>query len=209
MFHQKHAGETALLVGNGQNLKLTPPEWFNYPSFGMNTIHLYEGWIPTYYVTVDNRVYREFGEGVTTKFRDVPKFIPSPDLDMWQGDNFHRFYHRAGDLYIGGHNASQKDAFQFGLSWFNVMHLAMQLAWHMGFTTLLMIGVQHKPDEMREHFWGFDEGMAAKQPRDIWMNGYQTLCSMMNNVKVLNISEDTYVPESVIPRGNWRDWRNT
>lgn len=207
-FHGLHSGETCLLVGNAPNLHLTPPEWFNYPSIGVNTIHLYEGFKPTYYVTVDDRVRREFGDAILEKYSDIPKFIPTPNLDAWQGENFYRFYHRAGELYVGGHSPKDKDALKFGLAWSNVMHVAMQLAWHMGFTTLLMVGVQHRPDMMTQHFWGNDDKMPGVQPREIWLEDYQRLCSMMSGVRVLNISEDTYVPEYVLPRGNWRDWRN-
>ena len=63
-FRDIHKGETALLVGNGTNLSLTPPFLFNYPAFGMNTIHKYEGWKPKYYTGVDNRLMREFGKDI-------------------------------------------------------------------------------------------------------------------------------------------------
>jgi hypothetical protein len=32
--------------------------------------------------------------------------------------------------------------------------------------------------------------------------------AMGASVRVLNISEDTYVPADVLPRGDYRDWRN-
>jgi len=77
-FRNKHSG-TCLLIGNAPNLLLTPPELFDYPSFGMNTIHK-SSYTPSYYVTVDSRVRREFGE-VMDIYKDIPKFLPSPDLD--------------------------------------------------------------------------------------------------------------------------------
>jgi hypothetical protein len=55
-FYNLHSGETCLIVGVAPNLKLTPPELFNYPSFSVNTIYHYEGWKPTYYVGVDERL---------------------------------------------------------------------------------------------------------------------------------------------------------
>jgi len=84
-FRNIHAGETCLLVGNGLNLHLTPPRWFDYPSFGMNTIHKYESWKPDYYAAVDVRMMQEYGSVVAEKFADIPKFVPSPNLDKWQG----------------------------------------------------------------------------------------------------------------------------
>jgi hypothetical protein len=208
-FHNLHAGETALLVGNGKNLRLTPPEWFNYPSIGMNTIHLYEGWKPTYYTAVDSRVMREFGKAIADRYADIPKFIPRPNLDAWKGENFYRFYHRPGPLVsVTGKPMNYRDIMtDEGISYGNIMHVAMQLAAWMGFTTLLMIGIEHKPLYAQDHFWGCDHGMSATPPVEQWLVGYADIIKHMGGVKVLNISQDTYVPDYVIPRGNWEDWR--
>lgn len=206
-FYQNHAGETCLLVGNGENLHLTPPEWFDYPSFGMNTIHLYDGWKPDYYCAVDKRVMVEFGKEIVEKYRDIPKFVPSPNLDKWQGENFYRFLHRPGD-WTGGRCAAQKESMiRDGITYKNVMHVAIQIAWYMGFTTMLMIGVHHKPYKAQVHFWGTDHGMPATQPTDVWFEGYRHFTKQ--NFKLLNISQDTYLPADVIPQDEWQKWRNT
>jgi hypothetical protein len=80
----------------------------------------------------------------------------------------------------------------------------------MGFTTMLMIGVQHKPydeqDSDRAHFWGVDHKAIPNQPNDWWFDGYKYFAHNMPNVKVLNISADTYVPEDVLPRDDWKKW---
>ena len=208
-FYKLHDGETCLLVGNGNNLHLTPPSWFDYPSFGMNTIHKYEGWQPDYYCTVDHRVYREFGKEITEKYRDIPKFIPTPNLDEWQGENFYRFYHRPGDLLVGGRSPSKITAMKDGITYWNVMHVAIQIAWYMGFTTMLMIGIQHKPDDQQAHFWGADVKSIPEPTFHYWFDGYSEIIRAMGKrIRVLNISEDTYVPEEVIPRDDWRKWRN-
>ena len=47
-YHMKHKGETGLIISIGPNLKLTPPEWFDYPSIGINTFYRYENYKPTY-----------------------------------------------------------------------------------------------------------------------------------------------------------------
>ncbi len=202
-FRNIHKGETALLVGNGTNLSLTPPFLFNYPAFGMNTIHKYEGWKPKYYTGVDNRLMREFGKDIAEKYKDIYKFIPS-GLKDWQGENFVIFNHLAKDLQDGW----KPETLQDGITYHNVMHVAMQLAYWMGFTTLLMIGVHHKPDNGQSHFWGEDTGMPNQVPITDWVNGYKTLVTGMKErgVTVLNISERTYLAEDVIPRGKWKDW---
>lgn len=202
-FRNIHKGETALLVGNGTNLSLTPPFLFNYPAFGMNTIHKYEGWKPKYYTGVDNRLMREFGKDIAEKYKDIYKFVPS-GLKDWQGEKFVIFNHLAKDLQDGW----KPETLQDGITYHNVMHVAMQLAYWMGFTTLLMIGVHHKPNSGQSHFWGMDTGMPNKVPMSDWVNGYKTLVSGMKErgVTVLNISERTYLAEDVIPRGKWKEW---
>lgn len=209
-FYNLHKGETCLIVGVGGNLKLTPPERFNYPSFGVNTIYHYEGWKPTYYVGVDERLQREDGKAISEKYKDVAKFIPYPDRDSWQGENFHRFYHRPGDLIIGGQSPNRPNGLVSpGLGYRKIMDAVLQIAWYMGFTTMLMIGVQHKPDDQKAHFWGQDVKSIDEPTFHYWFDGYQSIRRAMGeSVRVLNISEDTYVPEDVLPRDDWKKWSN-
>jgi len=208
-FYNLHKGETCLLVGVGANLELTPPEWFDYPSFGVNTIYKRAGtWKPTYFVGVDERLEREDGAAIMDVYKDIPKFIPYPDRDGWQGENVYRFYHRPGDLIVGGKLPNQPHALtSIGIGYQKIMEAVMQIAWYMGFTTMLMIGVQHKPGAYREHFWGLDKA-SVEQSQEFWFNGYRDMCTAMNKIRVLNISEDTYVPPEILPRGDWRAWAN-
>ena len=201
-YKNSHAGETCLLVGNGGNLHLTPPAWFDYPAFGMNTIHLYEGWMPNFYIAVDNRVMREFGKTISEKYAAIPKFITS-DLREWHGKNFIAFNHHAADLKDGWKPELLPD-----ITYHSSMHVAMQIAFWMGFTTLLMIGIQHKPNEGNTHFWGVDTGMPNNPPVPDWYAGYKVLVKGMaeRGVKVLNISPETYAPENILPRADWREY---
>jgi hypothetical protein len=205
-YFDKHSGETALLVGNGPNLYKTPPELFDYPSFGLNTIHKYEGWKPTYYVAVDYCIYEGFGEAINSAFPDIPKFVPSPVADQWTGKNFYRFPKKTGDIKIP---VNRQNTLKDGFVFYNVMHAAMMVAWYMGFTTLLLIGVEQKPEvgALREHFWGTDIDTPESQTDVHWNIGYQVLSHALH-IKVLNISQDTYVPENILARGDWRDYAN-
>lgn len=207
-FHNLHAGETVLLVGNGPNLQLTPPERFNMPSIGCNTIHLYEGWKPTYYVTVDSVVMREFGKAITDKYQGIPKFVPMPNLDAWKGDDFYRFYHRPGPLWNGSGKIWNQDALTQGITYANVMHVVMQVAFYMGFKTMLIVGMSHEYAKGSAHFWGDDILTGCYPFLDGWFAGYKELREGMaeHGVKMWNLSEDTHVPEEIIPRGNWKDW---
>ena len=212
-FHNKHKGETCLITGVGPNLHLTPPQWFDYPSFGVNTIYKYAGWKPTYYVGVDERLRLEDGSAIVETYPDVHKFFPRPDWDELQGDNIHRFAHRTGiDFIVGGQLPSHRDALtKNGITYRRIMDAVFQIAWHMGFTTMLMIGVQHKPNNGKHddtaHFWGADEKAVQDQPNTWWFDGYRFF-SNIKDFRVLNISEDTYVPDDVLPRGRWQDFAN-
>ena len=208
-FHQLHKGETCVIVGLGPNLKLTPPTMFDYPSFGINTIYKQTewNWKPTYYVGVDERLRIEDGNAICESYPDVPKFFPSPDWDEQQGENIHRFLHRPGSqLFIGGQSPQSRDALtKYGITYKRIMEAVLQIAWYMGFETMLMIGIQHKPGTRKELVWGYD----ANEPENDFTYeeiGYAECVRMMNNVKILNISEDTYVPEMVLPRDDFRNW---
>ena len=203
-FYKLHAGETCLLVGNGPNLLLTPPELFSYPSFGMNTIHLYDGdWRPTYYVTVDQRVMREFGDAILERYSDIPKFIPRPNLNKWQGPNFYRFLHRPGEMNLDALRADGLDV--QGITYRSSMHCAIQVALHMGFTTMLMIGIQHREHKAQLHFWGTDHKMNATHYPD-WLEGYKFFVDSLPGVTFLNLSEDTCVSADILPRDDWRKY---
>ena len=208
-FHNKHAGQTCLIAGVGPNLHLTPPHWFNYPSFSVNSIYKYEGWRPTYYVGVDERLRVENGAQIVKTYADVPKFFPTPDWDDLQGENIYRFKHREnGNLYVGGQLANQRESLtKWGITYWRVMGAVMQIAWYMGFTTMLMIGIQHKEGAPVAHFWGEDTGANPDQPIETWLEEYRQWAHG-TTARVLNISEDTYIPESIIPRDDWRKWAN-
>lgn len=169
----------------------------------MNTICLYNGWQPTYYVTADHRVYREFGKEIDGRYAFLPKFIPYPDLDEWKGINFVRWYHKASAMCLNDYATA-------GIAYQNVMHIAMQLAWYMGAKTILMIGVEHKPDNPRAHFWGEDTGIKDVTPLASWLKAYKFLADELitRGVTVLNLSPNTYVPADILPRGDWKDWSN-
>jgi hypothetical protein len=208
-FRNIHKGETMLLVGNGENLRLTPPEWFDYRSIGMNTIHKYTDYVPNYYTTVDTRVYSEYGAEIAKKYAGIPKFIPYPRLKMWKGANFYHLKSQEGPLWPMNRLALwQENIDNAIITYSNITHVALKLVYYMGASTILIIGMEHKPHFGDRHFWGIDIGMSAGVDLKTWFNGYKLLCGELakRNVRVLNISENTYVPGEIIPRGNWKDF---
>lgn len=207
-FHNVHAGETMLIVGNGENLKLTPPGWFAYPSIGCNTIHLYENWKPTYYTAVDDRVAKGFGAEIAERFADIPKIVPKR-LRYWQErcktNHFYFFNIRPGVLWSLNDRSTlwQDDISE--MTYGNIIHVAIKLALHMGAAKILIIGMEHKPQNGKSHFWGVDGGGVSQTPLPDWFAGYKQLVegATKHNVQILNISQNTYVPEEIIPRADW------
>lgn len=204
-----HQDQTMLLVGNGGNLDLTPPEWFQYPSIGMNTIHKREGYKPDYYIAVDRRVAREFGGAISNRFSDLPKFVPDRIRDLWHGNNYVEFKVPAGVLWCKGRGSLWQNNFD-SISYGNVMHVAIKLALHMGANRILIIGMEHNPANANAHFWGVDSGMPAHPPLPDWYEGYTHLVNGIKNSgrEIFNISANTYVPEDIMPRDNFTKWRN-
>lgn len=212
-FYNYHKGETCLICGVGPNLVLTPPYLFDYPTFGVNTIFKpplgadFGDWKPTYYVGVDELLHRRFGDEILAAYPDVYKFIPYPDRDTWQGPNFLRFYHRAGDVILSGRHPNKPHGLtEPGLGYRRIMDATLQIAWYMGFTTMLMIGLSSKPGTRQEHFWGFADFDPTRDFVYEELGYLEVTRAMGNKVKVLNISEDTYVPEHILPRDDWRKW---
>jgi hypothetical protein len=206
-----HKDETFLIVGNGPNLSLTPPEMFDFPSLGMNTIHLYEGWKPNYYTAGDRRVMNEFGNAIAKKFADIPKIVPKPKLNLWRGENFYRFPNAPGPLFTGRHGNKiwQDDIARTEMTYLCIMHIAIKLAYYMGAGTILIIGMYHKPNTAKSHFWGVDEGMKSNSDRlNEIFKGYKVLTAgiQKSGRKIFNISQDTYVPDDVIPQDDWRKY---
>lgn len=88
------------------------------------------------------------------------------------------------------------------------MHVAIKLAYFMGAKKILIIGMEHKPHEANAHFWGDDSGMSIDQPTKGWQQGYKALCEGLekHGVKMLNISQETFVSNDVIPTDDWKKY---
>lgn len=210
-FKNSHAGETILIVCNGANLNLTPPYLFNFPSIGLNTVHLYNDWTPTYYTAVDVRLAQEFGASILERFTNIPKFIPDR-LSFWaeqsKADQFYKFEMRPGFLWSP--NDAEK-LWQDGIenmTFSNIVHVAIKIALYMGAAKILIIGMEHASDQGKSHFWGKDENGVDDVPLAEWFEGYKQLVegAKVRGVDILNLSPNTYVPDSIIPRTDWREF---
>lgn len=132
--YNKHKDETCLVIGNGPSLKNVPLDFLKkYPSFGSNRIYLLEGFTPTYYVCVNPLVRQQFEKEILgldcTKFLGGGDPIPAPDIYSLRSGIAPLFsYSPMHWVYEG----------------YTVTFVSLQLAYYMGFTTVLLVGVDHR-----------------------------------------------------------------
>lgn len=130
--YNKHDGETCLIVGNGPSLRDVPLDFLKkYPSFGTNRIYLLEGFAPTYYCSVNPLVIGQYYDDITTLV--MPKFIPANCC----------FDDTCIPLNSSGIVMFSQDASTWVYEGHTVTFVCLQIAYYMGFKTVLMVGVDH------------------------------------------------------------------
>ncbi len=135
----KHLGERCFIIGNGPSLRKTDLSLLNGEvTFGLNRIYLlFEqlGFATTYYVAVNRLVIEQCAQEIICL--PCPKFISwgakelvdfTPDLVFLQGRKCAGFYR---DVTEGVWEGA------------TVTYVAMQIAFHMGFQRVILVGVDH------------------------------------------------------------------
>lgn len=139
-----HKGKRAFIIGNGPSLKKTDlTKLENEFTFGMNRIYLLFpdlGFTTTYFCSINDLVIEQFADDILA--------LPMPKFLAWRSRR-----HFAKDLrlsntptfiytsYTGPRFAQNV----VGRVWegATVTNLALQLAFHMGFEKVILIGVDH------------------------------------------------------------------
>lgn len=135
MLYNKHRGETCLVIGNGPSLKDVPFGFLSrYSSFGANRIYLLLGFTPTYYVCVNPLVRQQFINEIMTlrcpKFMGGgPSVAPDQDIINLRSVNVPLFSYAPLEWIYEG---------------YTVTFVSLQLAYYMGFSTVLLVGVDHR-----------------------------------------------------------------
>lgn len=129
-----HQGETCLVIGNGPSLKDMPLDFLKkYPSFGSNRIYLLKDFCPTYYVAVNPLVIQQSTEEIL-KIGSEVLFIS--ESVMLMDDRILRLQSIGYPFF--------SDNPQRGLyEGFTVTYVMLQLAFYMGFSKVLLVGVDH------------------------------------------------------------------
>lgn len=135
-----HRGERCFIIGNGPSLKQTDLSKLRHEyTFGLNRIYLLFpelGFSTSYYLSINNLVIEQCAAEI--RRLEIPKFIswrarhlilPTPDMvflhTTYTGACFAR--DARGRLWEGA----------------TVTYVALQLAYHLGFQQVILIGVDH------------------------------------------------------------------
>lgn len=128
--YNKHKGETAIVIGNGPSLRNVPGEFLNeYPTFGSNKIYMLP-LNPTYHVIVNPIVYAQFKEDkpLMTSIQFFPRLTESGAYKL-NSVGVPMFSYCPWKWIYEGHT---------------VTFVSLQLAFFMGFETVLLVGVDHR-----------------------------------------------------------------
>lgn len=135
-----HRGERCVIIGNGPSLNKTDVQKIRSEyTFGLNRIYLaWEDWgfQTSFYLSVNDLVIEQCADDILSL--SIPRFV------AWRSrrwlkpqDNLHFLY----TTYTGP--KFSKDASQRMWEGATVTYTALQLAFHMGFSTVVLIGVDH------------------------------------------------------------------
>lgn len=137
----RHAGESALIVGNGPSLAHTPLDLAAaIPSFGTNRIFLAAdtlGFVPTYYLCANRLVIEQSREEISQLA--MPRFLPGHSREQFAADDDIVWIRTRPSTLFSKH--PQLSGFFTGST---ITYIAMQLAYYMGFRRLLLVGVDHR-----------------------------------------------------------------
>jgi hypothetical protein len=142
-FQNRHTGKRCVVIANGPSLaKLDLTLLKNEITFGMNRIYLHfpnMGFEPTYYVAINELVISQFNHDIAAL--KMPKFL------NWNQRN--QMPPKARDvgyvkIALVLHDEFGVDISKPISSGGTVTYVALQLAYYMGFTEVVLIGLDHR-----------------------------------------------------------------
>ncbi len=122
-----------IIIGNGPSLKTVDSSRLEkYETFGSNRIYL--KFTPTYYVSVNPLVISQFSEEIN-QVRSRMKFIRA---------EFTNEIENALPLFSSGLPHFSREPYKAIYEGHTVTYVSMQLAYWLGFRTILLVGVDHR-----------------------------------------------------------------
>jgi len=138
-FKNKHLGQRCFIIGNGPSLNMTDLTLIAEEyTFGLNRIYLnFEkmGFVPTYYVAVNPYVIEQSKNEILSI--PAPKFISHAGIPPLP--------EREDILFVRelGVRRFSHDLSEGWLLWATVTFCAMQVAYYVGFSEVILVGVDH------------------------------------------------------------------
>lgn len=126
-----HKGQACLVLGNGKSLAAESNETLcKLPSFGTNRIYLRQGFEPTYYVCVNELVAGQYKQDIENigSIKFVTDRVPMKGVIPLRSNHIMAF---------------SKDPSKYICEGYTVTYVCLQLAYHMGFKTVYLLGVDH------------------------------------------------------------------
>jgi tetratricopeptide (TPR) repeat protein len=143
-FAGKHAGRRCVIIGNGPSLREMDLSFLRREiTFGMNRISLLcrqLDFTPTYFVAINQFVLEQSAAEISAL--DCPKFLSPAALKSVPFDE-RTIITPTGGLPIGTTAPFLTSAGQSAWEGFTVTYMALQLAHFMGFSEVILIGVDH------------------------------------------------------------------
>ena len=138
----RHTGERCFIIGNGPSLKQTDlTRLRGETTFGMNRIYLAfpgMGFATSYYVSVNTLVIEQCADEI--RHLTMPKFLTWRSRRWMAGDPGVVFL----DTDYTDPATFARDARRRIFEGSTVTYVALQLAYHMGFKEVILIGVDHR-----------------------------------------------------------------
>jgi hypothetical protein len=215
-FKDLHAGETCVIMGNGPSLiDVSRTLLANYPTFGVNKVYLLKGgYIPTYYTVIDEQMLMNISKHISTDdFAPKAMFIRRP-------------YPIPGCHWINCvvESSFSRDINEKVVMGGTVTYANLQIAYYMGFTTALLVGVDHDygkynrktpggkflaqgSDNAHFHPDYFTHGEIYNAPE---LKGTEIMYALANmvwmkdNRKIINLTPDTKLEE--FDQGKYQEW---
>ena len=192
-----HKGETCVIIGNGPSLDETPLEELanRYVTFGSNLIYR-KPFYPDYYCLVDKL-------GLDT-------CLPLPDdftsVRFMRAEAKDELNTPIYPITSAGFSLNINNFVVIGAT---VTYAIMQIAFHMGFATWLLVGVDHSSDhfECADGKEYFKEGVVYYEPNLTGVLKYyataKDICDQTGR-KIINLTPGT--KENVFDKGTFGQW---
>lgn len=140
-FENTHPHERCFIIGNGPSLRQTDLSKLRGEfTFGLNRIYLLFpelGFTTTYLVSVNDLVLEQCASEM--KKLELPKFITWRARGWFANDPRVTYL----DTDFTGEESFSRDITRRVFEGYTVTYVALQLAFHMGFTQVILVGVDH------------------------------------------------------------------